>query len=145
MGSDLRDVNNELGYDPFYDSIGEIEGILASNIIGYAYIYLDTIYYLMNIEEDFIPIIDDKGAKKGALKLSIMSEIPGVDLEEHDNLKDIIGKDLAIEISIKEAIDIPEKFANGTYCTYELPFLGEVPYETNKVDDFNTNPIFSYK
>ena len=99
----------------------------------------------MAIEEDYIRIIDDKGVLKGSLKVSIKPEVGTNNLDDYDNLKELISKELSVEIAIKEAVDIPEEYANNVYCSYTMNILGDQVQETNKSDGFSTNPAFNYK
>lgn len=84
----------------------------------------------MEYEESYIRIIDDKGVHKGALQVRLMPEIGTIDLDDYDNLNELKGKELGLEVRIKEAADIPEEYANNVYCSYETAILGDEPYST---------------
>jgi len=51
----------QVGYDPFSDDVDAVADTRKK--IGTTYIYLDSIYYLMDIDEDLIVIIDDAGQR----------------------------------------------------------------------------------
>lgn len=132
----------DVGYDPFSDKLETLGD--TYKLIGYAYIYLEVIYHLLVLDEDLIPIIDDKGTRKGSLKMAVTPEIPGLSLAEVDNLKDLAGKKLNLGIMISEAIDIPDTFSTNVFCKYRLDMCSEEEFSTEKCDETTTNPRFRY-
>ena len=54
--------------------------------------YLDSIYHLLSVDEDKIPIIDDRGARKGQLTIALTPSFNGLELEDYDNLRELISK-----------------------------------------------------
>jgi hypothetical protein len=141
LGYGIDPSEIDIGYDPFGDNVEE--SMNTVQVIGHCYIYLDIIYYLMKLDEDMFPIIDDRGQSKGSLKIEIVPSIEPFNLEEYDNMKDIEGKELDLHVRIIEAIDIPEHLSTGVHCEYKL-LDGDGPFKTEKIADTSTNPKFLY-
>ncbi|CAG9327700.1 unnamed protein product [Blepharisma stoltei] len=139
-GGDINDV--DIGYDPFFDKVDSLGD--TYKLIGNSYIYLDSIYYLITVDEDKVPIIDDRGSKKGMLKVAITPKIDGIVMEEFDNLKEILGKNLNLKVAIGEATDIPENFSTNCYCKYKFAVVSEEEYMTQKCMQTTVNPKFNY-
>jgi kinesin family member 13 len=140
FGGDPNDII--MDYDPFSDNIDNFTH--TYHLIGQAYCYMDTLYYLTSLEEDSMAIIDDHGANKGALKVSLIPEIQGVKLEEFESLKDLLGKELTFTIKIFEAAGIPENFCTKVFCKYTLVNLNNEEFKTLPVEETTTNPKFNY-
>ena len=140
MGASPEDI--DVGYDPFADKIENIEE--TYQLIGHSYIYLDVVYYLMGVDEDYIPIIDDRGSKKGSLRVALKTEVKGMNLEDYDNLKELLNKNLDITLKIVEAVDIPENYSTNMYCAYNLTMCSQEEFTTEKCMETTTNPQFNY-
>lgn len=98
---DMQDICNQisdgvnpaaidLGYDPFSDNVNQLED--TSQLIGHAYIYLDVMYYLLKIEEDMVPILDDRGARQGSLRVVVKPSVNVPEFDDLENLKEVLGK-----------------------------------------------------
>jgi hypothetical protein len=140
LGGDLNEI--DLDYDPFTDNVESLSD--TYHLIGQAYFYTDTVFHLQPIEDDTMAIIDDHGNNQGALKVSVLISVEGLDLETFDTLKDLLGKELSMNIKIYEAIGIPENFSSKTFCAYTLNALQGEEFKTPMVDETTTNPKFNY-
>lgn len=140
LGSELEDVVGD--YDPFMENVDSISK--AFHLIGHSYLYLDTLYYLASLEEDTMAIINDHGNNKGALKVSIVPTIDGIDLEEYETLKELIGRELSFCIKINEAIGIPENYSTNVFCKYHLSAKNNEEFKTSEIKETTTNPKFNY-
>ena len=140
FGGDQNDIGLE--YDPFSDNLDDFAH--TYHLIGQAYCYMDTVYYLSPLDEDVMAIIDDHGANKGSLKVTVIPKIEGVDMEEFDSLKDLFGKDLTIDIKIFEAAGIPEKFSTKVFCKYTISAISNEEFKTDIADETTTNPKLNY-
>lgn len=140
FGGDPDDLDIE--NDPFTDNVESLTQ--TYHLIGQAYCYMDTIYYLTPLEEDPMAIIDDHGSNKGALKVAIDFAVDGIDSEQFESLKDLIGKDLVLTVKIPEAAGIPENFSSKTFCSYMLAALNNEEFKTDVIEETTTNPKFNY-
>jgi hypothetical protein len=87
---DMQEMCQQLSYgtdpneidvpDPFIDSEGDIAGMKDFQLIGNCYVFLDSIYYMISIDKDIVPIIDERGAVRGALQVQVTPKIEGVNL-----------------------------------------------------------------
>jgi kinesin family member 13 len=147
---DMREIFNQLEfgidphsisleYDPFTDLVDNLQQ--TYQLIGNSYVYLDTIFYVMSIDEDFIPIINNQGKNKGCLKLSIKLTVDKK-YEECDSLKEIIGQNLDLAVNIVQALDIPENLSTNIYCQYNL--LNSEIFRTPSCNEISTNPAIDY-
>ena len=80
------------------------------SIIGHFYIFLMTIYKLVEVSEDTTPIIDNKGQIQGHIKYSISFKVIDSvtkqeieDIEEYDSMSDLIGNYFQINFNIIDA------------------------------------------
>ncbi|CDI75167.1 kinesin, putative [Eimeria praecox] len=94
-------------------------------VVGQAYVYLETIRSLLPIEKEPFPIFDSKGQKRGTLVVSIdiqvaptRSETEGEDelvarriedIDDFDSVEDVKGRELTITVSVHSANNLPEK------------------------------------
>jgi len=140
LGGDPNDI--DLEYDPFTENVENLTN--TYHLIGHAYCYTDTVYHLQPLEEDTMAIIDDHGTNQGALKVSLLISIEGLDLESFDTLKDLLGKELSLNIKVHEAIGIPENFSSKTFCSYSLAGLNNEEFKTPVFEETTTNPKFNY-
>lgn len=97
------------------------------SIIGHFYIFLMTIYKLVEVTEDTTPIIDNKGQIQGHIKYSISFKVIDSvtkeeiqDIEEYDSMSDLIGNYFQITFKVIGAEGLPSKLCTKTYCAYEF-------------------------
>lgn len=137
-GVNLEDIN--LGYDPFLDKLDQIQA--TYQLIGNAYIYLEVLFYVIGIDEDFFPILDDRGKHQGSLKSSISLDL-NRQADEPDSLKDLIGKQINLTLNIVQAVNIPENYSTNVYCEYNL--LNSGITRTLACLNVSTSPEINYK
>lgn len=137
----LKAEEIDLGYDPFTDEVDNFRQ--THQLIGNAYVYLEVLFYVLGIEEDAFPIIDDHGKHQGSLRLSIEPSFEGLRLEDFDSLKEVIGNVLMLNIHIVQAIGIPDNLCNSVYCEYDL--LGAGMFRTFSSIDKTSSPLIEYK
>ncbi|CDJ56258.1 kinesin, putative [Eimeria maxima] len=103
-------------------------------VVGQAYVYLDTIRNLLPIEKEPFPIFDSKGQKQGTLVVSIdiqfssaRSELEGEDelaarriedIDDIDSVEDVKGRELTITVSVHSASNLPEKSCRHPQVLY---------------------------
>ena len=136
-GLEIQDI--DLGYDPFNDQIDNSQS--THQLIGNCYVYLEILFYVLGVDEDLIPIIDDHGKNQGSLRLSISPLISG-QFEDYDSLREIIGRNIEIQLNIVEALGIPENLCNKVYCEYSL--VNTSPFRTDISQGNTTCPKFNY-
>jgi hypothetical protein len=151
---DMQEMCQQLSYgtdpneidvpDPFTDPEGDIAGMKDFQLIGNCYVFLDSIYYMISIDKDFVPIIDERGSVRGALQIQVIPTIEGIDLQAYDNLTEVQGRTLELEVMIFKASDIPESISTNVHCTYRLPMVSEDQFVTTKVPQTTTAPEFNY-
>lgn len=139
LGANINDI---LDYDPFIENINS--DTFSYHLIGHAYIYLENAYYLSPIEDDQIAIINDSGQIKGTLNVSLNPSLEGSILEEFESLKDLIGKELTLSITINSASGIPENYSTNIYCQYSMLALNNEVFKTEPIEGTNTSPVFNY-
>ena len=131
----------DLDYDPFSDQIENLDH--SYRLIGHAYMYLETAYYLAPIEDDMMAIINDQGGIKGTLNVSLSLLSDNLVLDEYENLKDLLGKELNISIKINQALQIPENFSTNVFCQYTMAGCNNETFKTEMVS-YTTSPEFNY-
>ncbi|CDJ30039.1 uncharacterized protein EMH_0026470 [Eimeria mitis] len=103
-------------------------------VVGQAYVYLETIRSLLPIDKEPFPIFDAKGQKRGTLVLSIdiqvsstKSEVEGEDelvarriedIDDFDSVEDVKGRELTITVSVHSANNLPEKSCRHPQVLY---------------------------
>ena len=127
--------------DPFFDPAEE-------RLIGRALVYMDSIRYLLEIDET-TPVIDYKGKQEGELLLEI---VPRSHREEGSNLmedlddgqvEDMVGKKMWLRFKIVGARGLPQKLCQNTRVTFK--FWGDAEPRTTAVCPNRTiNPKFNY-
>lgn len=130
--------------DPFVDDVEDIAVICEPHLIGTAYVYLETVFYLLPIEPAFVNIIDDKGGRNGAIKVEVAPKIPGKSLDEYDNLKEFAGATLQLIVKIDEAANLPPEWCTSVHCMYTLPMISMEEYSTETIKTGTSNPKFAY-
>lgn len=93
--------------------------------IGSVYIFLISLFNLIDTPKDESPIIDSKGIKNGMQQYSVHLEILDYDkttvlnIYEYETLRELIGKHLKIKLALKRATDLPDKYTFKTMAKYE--------------------------
>lgn len=129
--------------DPFVDRFEDI-AVSEPILIGHCYVYLETIYFLLSVDPDFVAIFDDKGHKMGALRVEVTPRVQGVHLEDFDNVKEFVGSVLQIQIRITEAADLPAEHCTDVFCAYKIPMVSPEDFRTEKSRETTQNPRFNY-
>lgn len=139
-GASIDDIG--LDYDPFSDNSESFTH--TSHLIGNAYMYLESAYYLDSIEDNELAIINDQGSIKGNLSVYIGLSVDGVVLEEYENLRELLGKELRFTVKIKGAYNLPETFSTDTFCQYTMESLNNEIFKTQNILETDPNPLFDY-
>jgi hypothetical protein len=153
---DMQEICQQLSYgtapsevdvpDPFIEAAGDIAGMRDFQLIGNCYIFLDAIYYMLSIDKDFVPIIDEKGACRGTLQIEVTTQVEGVELSDYDNLTEVQGRQLELSVKVFKASDIPASLCTDVHCSYRLPMLSEDElFTTTKVSSTSQAPEFNYE
>ena len=104
--------------------------------IGSVYIFLLSLFNLIDTPKDESPIIDSKGIKNGMQNYSIQLEILDYDkttplnIFEYETLRELVGKHLKVKLCLKRATDIPDKFTFKTMAKYEWIDADRTTFET---------------
>lgn len=130
--------------DPFVDDLEDIAVSCEPHLIGTAYVYLETIFYLLTVEPAFVNLIDDKGRRQGTIKVEVQPKVPGKSLEEYDNLKEFAGATLQLTVKIEEAASLPPEWCSSVRCLYSLPMISQEEYSTDTIKTGTPNPKFNY-
>ena len=145
----------ERGYQPSgenADDEGETFGWNLSDSwheIGSVYIFLLSMYNLIDTPKDESPIIDSKGIKNGMQNYSVQLEILDYDkttklnILEYETLRELVGKNLKVKFCIKRATDIPDKYNFKTMAKYEWIDGDRTVFETS-VKEKQRDPDFQY-
>ena len=93
--------------------------------IGNFYIFLATIYNMIDLKLDRTPIIDPKGQVQGYVRYSLSLQVFDGDVEvpdliEYETFNELIGKKLKLNFEIKEGEQLPKKLSTRTFCQYEF-------------------------
>ena len=130
--------------DPFVDRYEDIAVNSEPILIGHCYVYLETVYYLLPVDPDFIAIFDDKGHKMGALRVEVKPSIQGIHMEDFDSVREFTGSILQVQIRISEAADLPAEHCTDVFCAYKLPMASSEDFRTEKCRETTQNPRFNY-
>ena len=91
--------------------------------IGNFYIFLATIYNMIDLKLDRTPIIDPKGTVQGYVQYSLgfqvfedYGDVEIHDLIEYETLAELLGKKLKLNFEIKGAEGLPRKVCSRTFC-----------------------------
>ena len=134
------------------DDLGETFGWNLSDSwheIGSVYVFLISLYNLIDTPKDESPIIDSKGMKNGSQHYSIQLEILDHDkttplnILEYETLHELIGKHLKVKFNLKRATEIPEKYTYKTMARYEWLDAERTTFETQVIEK-RTQPDFAY-
>ena len=148
---DLYETAEEKGFSvaPEIENDGETFGWALADSwhhLGNVFYFLLSVYNLIETNKDDSPIIDTKGIIQGKLTYSITLELLDVDKTtklnplEYENLNDLIGKNLKLNIELKKASEIPDKYIFKTMCKYTW---NDNSFETKTVER-KKDPIFDY-
>lgn len=116
--------------------------------IGNFYIFLATIYNMIDLKLDRTPIIDPKGQVQGYVKYSLSFQVFDGDMEipdliEYETLNELLGKKLKLNFEIKEGESLPKKLCSRTFCQYEFYASGDMLLQDDEDSDglFNIGEI----
>lgn len=121
------DDDNDVDLTQVADSVFGISRDSNMTLIGNFYIFLATVYNMIDVKIDKTPIMDTKGQITGfahyGLSFKVLepygeSEIR--ELIEYETLNDLSGKRLRLYVEIKRAEALPKKLCHDTYCEYEF-------------------------
>lgn len=138
--------------DKVDDDAGENFGWALSDSwheIGCVYIFLLSMFNLIDTPKDESPIIDTKGIKNGMQQYAVHMEIldydktTKLDILEYENLRELIGKHIKVKFSLKRATEIPEKYSFKTMAKYDWIDPERTGFET-QVKEQQKNPDFGY-
>lgn len=103
-------------------------------VVGQAYVYLQTIRSLLPIENEPFPIFDSRGQKQGILVVSIDIQVGPQkadvesedelvarrieDLDDFDSVEDVKGRELTITVTVQSANNLPEKSCRHPQVLY---------------------------
>ena len=139
---ELYEDFEERGFTPSADDQeddGETYGWNLSDSwheIGSVYIFLLSLFNLIDTPKDESPIIDSKGIKNGMQNYSINLEILDYDkttklnILEYETLRELVGKYLKVKLTLKRAVDIPDKYNFKTMAKYEWIDADKTVFET---------------
>ena len=130
--------------DPFVDDLEDIAVSCEPHLIGTAYVYLETVFYLLAVEPALVNVIDDKGRRQGTVKVEVQPKVPGKNLDEYDNLKEFAGAMLQLTVKIEEAASLPPEWCTAVRCLYALPMISQEEFATETVKTGTPNPKFNY-
>ena len=95
--------------------------------IGDFFIFLTTIYNMIDFKLDRTPIIDAKGQEQGHIRYSLSfqifdteNDVEIVDFIEYETMSELKGKQLRLNFEIKDADGLPQKLCSKTYCKYKF-------------------------
>jgi len=134
------------------DGDGETYGWSLSDSwheIGSVFLFLLSMYNLIDTHKDESPIIDTKGIKNGMQEYSVHLSVLDLDRQtplnilEYETVRDLIGKHLKVKLTLKRAKDIPEKYSFKTMAKYEWIDNDRTGFET-QVKERQPNPDFGY-
>jgi len=142
-GRDLGAALQTVDKDPFFVKQG-------AALIGRSTIYLDSLLYVLPIEES-TPIIDYKGKEEGELKVKIIPHLsenpPATEEDEEDiaeKLQDLYGQRLGITVFVESARGLPATRNTNVYVRYGF-FLDDEPHKTEQCKYRTINPTLNFQ
>lgn len=109
------------------ESIFGLELDSNDTLIGYFYVFLESIVDLLVTQNDRTPIIDVKGQIQGYARYSLQFQVydqendnQEIDIMEYDSLDELIGKRIRVQFGILRAENLPAKTSSRTFCQYEF-------------------------
>ena len=129
----------------------DIFGMIVSNqdkLIGNAFIFWDSLSYLLDSKEEWATILNFKGDTRGKLKYSLTPTAydergEKLNLVHYENIGTLLNNTLQVDIKIHEIEGLPEKYCNETYWAYNWIDEAAERYETEK-QPRNRNPKYNY-
>lgn len=95
--------------------------------IGDFFIFLTTIYNMIDFKLDRTPIIDSKGKEQGYVRYSLSFQIfnkeTGAEIDDfidYETMIELKGKLLKLNFEIKDADGLPAKMCSKTFCQYKF-------------------------
>lgn len=138
----VGDTNVDMDYDPFSDTVESFSNNF--HLIGHAYMYLDSAYYLAAIEDDSMAIINDQGGIKGSLDVALTPSLDEGGLDEYESMKDMLGKEFTISVKINSGKNLPQAFCTNLFCQYTMGALNDEIFKTNPIPETTSDPKFNY-
>lgn len=123
------DDTNDVDFSQVDDSAFGFDLDSNKSIIGHFYIFLMTIYNLIDVKSDRTPIIDSKGQIQGHVRYSLDFKVfepygnadqEIKDLMDYESLSELAGKKLRLNFQIHEGEGLPGKLCTKTFCEYEF-------------------------
>ena len=121
------DDDNDVNLDNIDDSVFGFDMDSNNSIIGHIYIFLATIFNLIDVKMDRTPIIDTKGDIQGYVRYQLgfqifeqFGNIEVTDLIEYETLSELVGKRIKLKFYIKNGENLPKKLCSKTFCQYEF-------------------------
>ena len=124
--------------DPFWDPP-------EPQMIGKALIYMDSLSFLLEIEEG-TPIIDFKGKQQGELVCEVIPTQIGnkslIDNYEEHELENYMGEDITLQLRMVAAKGLPNQLCNNVYLRYS--FFGNRCIEVTSEETKSMAPKFDF-
>lgn len=129
----------------------ETFGMIIQNqdkLIGNAFIFCDSLSYLLDSKEEWATVLNFKGDTKGKLKYSLHPTAydergEKINLVHYENIGTLLNHTLQVELKIHQIEGLPEKYCNGVYCAYNWIDEAAERFETEKQSK-DRNPKFNY-
>ena len=145
------DANAELELEPD-EREADVFGLAISNedkLIGNVYIFCDSIASLLETTEDKAPILNAKGETNGFLTYSLSPNAfnemgEHLNLTHYESVSSLLNQTLSIDFKIHQISDVPDKYSNDVYCTYQWVDEAGEKFETHKHSD-PRDPNFNYQ
>lgn len=119
------DDENDVDLTQIPDSVFGVGQDSSMTLIGNFYIFLATVYNMIDVKVDKTPIMDTKGQITGYVHYGLSFKVLEAygdseirELIEYETLNDLSGKRLRLFVEIKRAEALPKKLCTGTYCQY---------------------------
>lgn len=136
----------DVGYDPFAINPDEIELMMDDGgFIGMVNIISQSLFHILDIEEDDHIIYNGAGQEVGKLKVGVGIDLPGEDMDEmpYESLNEIQGNQCVFKFKIKMAQGLSNDTCKDVFCVYNFAPLGREVFKTKKVS--GNNPVFNYE
>lgn len=134
------------------DDEGYVFGLTIKDdwhLIGNCYIFLYSLAQMLEMRKDNTPIIDTKGEQKGNLCYSIEPVVydeNGEPMDMVNNIQEMLGRDINVELCIHYAQGIPEKYSTNVFTEYKWIDVDGRTFKTEYSEDQkNKNPVWEYR